>query len=65
MSGEMEVGARVVWRPDGEQGTVSVANDEAIEVYWSHSGREWYSIYSGAYQLIELVEDRFSCRYKR
>jgi hypothetical protein len=62
---EMDVGAKVVWRPDDELGVVTAANSEAIEVCWSNSGREWYSVYSGAYQFIELVEDRFTCRYKR
>jgi len=62
---EIKVGAKVVWRPDDEMGVVTAANSEAIEVCWSNSGREWYSVYSGAYQFIDLVAVRFACRYKR
>jgi hypothetical protein len=62
---DLEVGVKVVWRPDDELGVVTAVNSEAIEVCWSNSGREWYSVYSGAYELIDLVKDRFACRYKR
>jgi hypothetical protein len=55
---DMEVGSKVVWRPDDELGVVTAANSEAIEVCWSNSGREWYSVYCGAYQFIELVESQ-------
>jgi hypothetical protein len=51
--------------PDDEPGIVTAVNGEAVEIYWCNTGREWYSRYCGAYQLIELVEDRFACRYKR
>jgi hypothetical protein len=62
---QLEVGSKVIWVQDSELGYVVAVTSEAIEVDWALSGRQVYSVFSGAYLLIESVERRFACRFKR
>jgi len=62
---ELQVGDEVFWWHCEEIGYVTAVTPEAIEVQWQLSGRQWYSVYCGAYSLIESIKERFSCRYKR
>jgi len=62
---QFEIGDRVIWKDDHEPGYVVSVTPEALEIDWKLSGRQVYSVFSGAIWMIESVERRFAFRFKR